>query len=315
MRIKQDSAGGPGETPVFQRALVALALSPHLPAVLNHSCHILKPLGAEAVFLHVGPNTAAARQRLGAAIAASAFSGGPEPRLIIQPGQPVEVIAATARSEHADLIVAGAPKKESLLRHFLGSVAAQLAAVTPCSLLLMTDPAVTPEPIFRVHCAVEYDRPAHFAVRVAITLARYLHSRELVLTHSFRAPEWEKTPPQGAMTETRRYYHRQDLRLKRFLSRFPSQGVSCRAQCFQEQTVNSTLAFARDVNANLLVLPSSRRQNGVWDRLLKNNLNNLLQALPEAILLTRKPRYRVHRPSAPPAGDKKKPVSVLRKQA
>ncbi|HOT98126.1 MAG TPA: universal stress protein [bacterium] len=314
MRIKQDNAGGLEGFPPFQRAVVAVALSPHLPAVLNQSSHLLRPLGTEVLLLHVGGDSAAARRRLEEAIAASAFGRDQTPALIIQPGQPVEVIAAVARRERADLIIAGAPKKESLLRHFLGSVATQLASGAPCSLLLMTDSSLTPTPIFRIHCAVEYDRPAHFAVEVAISIARQMHSRELVLTHSFHIPEWEGKMSKVDTKETQRIYHRQDLRLRRFLSRFPSQGVSCRAQCFHEHSLSATLEFARDLNANLLVLPGPRRQSGVWDRLIKNNLTHLLQTLPDAILVTRKPRYSVRR-SGDQSGAKKKPVSAIGKRA
>lgn len=314
MRVQDDNAGGREGFPPFQRAVVAVALSPHLPAVLNQSSQILRTLGAEVLLLHVGPDTPVARRRLEEAIAASAFGRQQPPALVIQPGQPVEVIAAIARREHADLILAGAPKKESLLRHFLGSVASQLACGAPCSLLLMTDPALTPVPIFRVHCAVEYDRPAHFAVEVAIRIARKLRSRELVLTHSFHIPEWEGKRSQVAPIETQRIYHRQDLRLRRFLTRFPSQGISCRTQCFHEDSLSATLDFARDLNANLLVLPGPRRQSGVWDRLIKDRLPYLLQNLPDAILVTRKPRYRVNH-TALPSQPKKKPVSAIEKRA
>jgi nucleotide-binding universal stress UspA family protein len=296
MKEEDNISAGKEDHPVFHRAIVAIALSPHLPAILNQSSRLLASLGAETILLHVGPDTAAARKKLKAAIETSHYHGDSLPELIIRQGQPVDVIAEVARHHRADLIFAGAARKESLLRHFIGSVAHQLAQKAPCSLLLMTDQDSTPEPVERVHCAVEYDRAAHFTVEVAMGIARRLQSKELVLTHSFRVAEWEgKGRSFPADEEIRRIYRRQDARLQRFLARYKMKGIRYRAQCFYERTFDSTLTFARDVNANLLVIPGPRRHIGIWDRLLKDNIAHLLQSLPDAILLTRKPRYRVHR--------------------
>jgi nucleotide-binding universal stress UspA family protein len=293
LKVEDHIFSGKGSHPIFRRAIVAVALSPRIHAVLNQSHRITRIVGAEPILLHVGQETQAARKKLEEAVSASNFRSQ-APQLIIKSGHPIDILVEVARKQRADLIIAGAAKKETLWRHVLGSVAQQLAKQAPCSLLLMTDPQEVPLPAFKLHCAVEYDRAAQYAVEVALGLAQRTESGELVLTHSFRIAEWEGKGVQlpGA-AEIRRIYRRQDARLKRFLAKYASSGIRFRAQCFHEQSLTATLSFAADVNANLFIVPGPRRQEGVWDRLLKDNLEHLFQILPGAILLARKPRYRV----------------------
>jgi len=124
-------------------------------------------------------------------------------------------------------------------------------------------------------------------------IARCMRSRELVLTHSFQVEEWEgKGKPAPANGEIRRVYHHQDTRLERFLARYPADGLRLRTQCIHELSLTSTLDFARDIGADLMVIPGPRRQRGIWDRLLGENLEHLFKSLAGAILLTRKTRYR-----------------------
>lgn len=292
--LKQDEIfAGSVNQPVFHRAIVAVALSPSIQAVLNQSQRVLRTLGARPVLLHVGNDTPAARAKLKAAIAASGF-GGQEPELIIQPGQPADTIAAVASQQRADLIITGAAKKESLLRHFIGSVARHLAHKAPCSLLMMTGTAADAGAFSRIHCEVEYDRPAHFAVEVAMGVARRMRSRELILTHWFPLPVWEdKIDHARENSELQRLFHHQDNRLRRFLTRFSVDGVRFRFQCIHEQPLAGTLDFARDIDADLMVIPGPRRQTGIWDRLFRDNLEHLFKSLSGAILLTRRTRYRV----------------------
>lgn len=281
------------EPPLFRRAIVAVALSPRIKAVLNQSQRILERIGARPILLHVGQDSPASRSRLAAAIADSTFAGR-DPEVIIASGHPTEVMVEVARRQRADLILAGAAQKESLWRHLFGSVARQLTRQAPCSLLLMTNPQELPPVMVKLHCAVEYDSAARYTVEVAMGLAARLNSRELILTHSFRVQEWEGksgSPPDAG--EIRRVYGREDARLRRFLAKHSAPGIRVRAQCFYEHSLRSAMALCQDVNANLFIVAGPRHHEGLWDRLLKDNLEDLFQTLPGAILLTRKPRYRI----------------------
>ncbi len=284
------------ETPLrylFRRAVVAVAFSPRIKAVLNESFHFLQQIEAEPVILHVGEDTPAARSRLEAAIQNSDFRDR-KPCYLIERGSPVETLVRVAREQHADLIVAGAMKKGSFWRYFVGSVAKRLPKESPCSLLFFTDPKEQPSAIERIHCAVEYDRKARLAVQATMAMAEMLNVRDLIFTHTFldAACDLKKSQNQSA-EDIRKMYRRQDRRLQRYLDKFAGPGLYYRAQCLYERAANSTLTFSREIRANLFIASGPHTQNSLWSRLAQQDVESVFRDLPCSILLTRKPRYHV----------------------
>src|SRR5207248_9997112 len=73
-----------------------------------------------------------------------------------------------------DLLIAGALEKESILRHFLGSVARTLVREAPCSVMLFTNPDVEPKPIRNIVVIVDFSS----TLRAALDQALYLAERE-----------------------------------------------------------------------------------------------------------------------------------------
>ncbi len=283
----------PSQQYVFRRAIIAVAFSPRIKAVLNESFQIISRIEAEPVILHVGDDTPAARQRLEAAIENSDF-GNLAPRFIVQRGTPVETLVRVAREQHADLIVAGAMKKGSFWNYFIGSVARQLPHQSPCSLLIFTDPREAPQAIERVHCAVEYDRAARLAIQATMGMAGLLNARELIFTHTFLDAAYEiKKPQLQSAEDIRRMYHRQDRRLQRHLQQFAGAGLRYRAQCLYERAANCTLAFASEIRADLFIASGPRNHASLWSRLAQQDFDRVFRDLPGSILLTRKPRYRI----------------------
>ena len=101
--------------PVFKKAVVAAAFSPRLTAVLNESHRLLKLLGTWPIIIHVGEETPSERSKLEEAIDRSDFRDHP-PICFVRNGHPADVLIDIAREYKADLIVAGALKKEGYRR-------------------------------------------------------------------------------------------------------------------------------------------------------------------------------------------------------
>ena len=134
---------------VYNRAVVAVGFSPRLNAILNESHRILKAFGTLPIIVHVGEDNSANRIRLEEAIDHSNFRHHP-PIYLIRPGQAAEILADAAREYKADLIIAGALKKEGLFKYYFGSVARTLARNAPCSVMLFTEPKIKPTDLDRM---------------------------------------------------------------------------------------------------------------------------------------------------------------------
>ncbi len=273
--------------PIYKRAVVAAGFSPRLTAILNESHRLLKILGTWPIIINVGEDTLANKHRLEAAIERSNFCEHP-PIFMIRPGPAADVLMDVAKEHHADLIVAGALKKEGLFKYYFGSIARGLARNAPCSVMLFTEPRVKPDELKKIHCAVEYDDEAHMAVQVAANIAYYSGSRELYLTHTFRTSDFDevKTKERQA-SEIRQIYADEDKKLKDFLSQFDFSGITHHTRCLHDSNRQTTLSFTRDVDADLLVVAASRDRLGLWDRLFPHDLEIALQNLPCSLLLTR----------------------------
>ncbi len=269
--------------------MVAAAFSPRLGAVLNEAHRLLKFLGTAPIIVHVGEDNLSTRTKLEEAIEKSDFRDHP-PIFLIRSGTPTEVLMQVAREYKADLIVAGALKKEGLFKYYFGSIARNLARSAPCSVMLFSDPQVKPKPLHKIHCIVDYENPeAETAVNISAKLALFAQHSELYLTHTFRIPEWEgkKEIPNEAK-QIRTIYKQEDKRLARYLKKFDLSGLSVTTRCLYDKSRSVTLDFTREIEANIFIVPTEKNRLGILDRLFPHELELALMELPCSLLLVRK---------------------------
>ncbi len=285
--MESDDNTGNMNKPIFKKAVVAAGFSPRLSAVLNEACRLVSLLETRPVIVHVGEDTPAVRNKLEEAIACSNFKDD-SPEYYIRNGSPAEVLISAARELEADLIIAGALKKEGFIKYYIGSVARTIARHAPCSVLLMTEPHIQPQPFNKIHCAVEYEPVAELAVKVAVNIAREVKIRDLFFTHTFQEPELgEKKVVNSNIQAIKEIYKREDTRLKQYLSRFDFKGLVYNARCLFERSQSVTLDFTREIGADLFIVHGSGSQHSLWERLFPQHLELALQNLPCSILMTR----------------------------
>lgn len=275
------------DEPVFKKAVVAAAFSPRLTAVLNEAHRILKLLGSWPVIVHVGDESPATRVRLEEAIELSNFQEHP-PISIVRQGSPSDVLIGVAKEYDADLIVAGALAKEGLFKYYLGSVARNVARQAPCSVLLFTEPQIKPQPINRIHCAVEYRKGSEKAATVAANLAYWINTKDLYYSHTFTAAELESKKLKDNRTERiRQLYRKQDEQLQAYLQNLNLPPVPYRTRCLYDVSRSTTLNFTREIEADLFVLHGPTDRFSLWNRMFSQDLELALQHLPCSLLLTR----------------------------
>ena len=273
--------------PIFKRAVIAAALSPRLSAVLNEACSFLRLLGTHATIVNIGEDGSETREKIETAIHQSFFKDYAH-SLLIHPGQPAEGLLEIAARMKADLVIAGALGKEGLVKYVMGSTARRIAWHAPCSVLLFIDPQVQPRTIQNIHCAVEYDRKAQSAVKIAAQLAMIIDVNNMYFTHTFRMPKsLELKKDIIDSKKIIRMYQREDQHLKNYLSRHEFYGHSFQTQCLLERNKSVTLTFTKEVAADLFILPGPRNNSNLWDRLIRIDQEFSLQNLPCSTLLTR----------------------------
>ena len=122
--------------------IAGIGLTPRLSAVAYEALSLAQHLGGSVCFVHAGKDVPTTRAAIEAGLADLPFPGVAR-KLVIRPGRPDKVLCAEARSQNAQLLVAGALEKEGVLADLVGSTARRLARHAPCSVLLLPHPKMT----------------------------------------------------------------------------------------------------------------------------------------------------------------------------
>ncbi|HPN34721.1 MAG TPA: universal stress protein [bacterium] len=270
------------------RAVVASSFSPRALALLNEAQPFLACLSLSPVIVHAGEPSAENRERMAKMIEESRFAGAADLELVMRNGAAEEVLLQAAREYRADFIVAGVLPREGFFKYYLGSVGRNLARQAPCSVLLHINPADEPVGFRKIHHAVEYHRSIDTGVDLAAKLAVLNGARDLYFTHAFRIPD-SVLKKNKVMTpeDYKKIYGREDRKLQQYLSKQLTWDVPYHVQSLYERDNSPSLAFARDIGADLFVIHAPKKEPGLWDRLFPNDLEQTLHDLPCSILIAR----------------------------
>ena len=122
---------------------VAIAFSPTAERMLAEAVALAQQFKARLVLIHVGEHGEKEEQLLNLLLVRQPF---PHEHLTVrwENGDPVRAILKVCDDESVDLLVAGALKKENLLHYYLGTIARTIMRRAHCSVLLLTQPSLTP---------------------------------------------------------------------------------------------------------------------------------------------------------------------------
>lgn len=277
--------------PLVRRLLASVAQSPRALAVAAEAYRLAGVLGAEIVFLHVGPETAEARRFLEET--ARGFSEGSEsPRIVVRAGRPDRVICAVAEEAGADLIVAGALEKEGPLEYYAGSIARRIARRAPCSVLLLTEPRTPPAPARRIVVRVQSDDRAREVVRFALALAAQGEEATVFAVREYDIAGLAAATDESFDSGARRAYQdraqaEEQARLADFLADMGPMPVRPTPVALRGREGWEAAEFARREGADLLVMAAPRRRLGFLDKLFQHGVEFALERLPCALLLYR----------------------------
>jgi len=271
-----------------KRAVVASSFSPRALALLNEAQPFLASLGLSPVIVHAGAPSTENRERMAKMIEESRFAGAADLELVLRSGSAEEVLLQAAHEHHADFIVAGVLPREGFFKYYLGSIGRNLARQAPCSVLLHINPADEPVGFRKIHHAVEYHRSSDIGVDLAAKLAVLTGARDLYFTHAFRIPE-STLKKNKIMTpeDYKKIYGREDKKLQQYLSKQLVWEIPYHVQSLYEKEHSPSLAFARDIGADLFVIHAPKKEPALWDRLFPNDLEQTLHDLPCSILIAR----------------------------
>ncbi len=273
----------------FRRIMVCVALSPHAGAIVRDAEWLARLCGAELAFVHAGEEEADVRRIIRESLPESCPLASEQ--VIVRPGGAERVILSEARRWDADLLFAGTLASGPIFSGVLGSVARRLARHADRTVYLSLHNGRTAPALRTLVMAMEFDAESSASAAVGVALARRVGTGAVHFVHEYdpRARGAIESVLRGS--EQVRYEQMlagtQRFQLANAIEGLDLSGFESRLVCLEGKELTATTAYAREVNADLLVMPAPQHRLGLLDRFFGDPTETVLQRFPCSVLLVR----------------------------
>jgi nucleotide-binding universal stress UspA family protein len=268
--------------------LASIARSPRAAAVAAEAHRIASLYDARVSYVHAGDDTPDVRADLTRLLESANIVGA---QLDIVDEGASRTVCRMAEERDADLIVAGALEKEGALEYYVGSIARKIARKAPCSVLLLTSPALPPASFRTIVITIGTDDSSREALLFAIDLARR-EDAELHVVYEYELAGLRQGLEGGLDIRGEEHlldslHAEEEYRLVTYLDTFELEGIALKRACLHGRKGFECVGYARRVHAELLIFPTPVRKLGLWDKIFPHDVEFALQYLPCACMLYR----------------------------
>lgn len=273
----------------FKRLGLAIAFSPRLEALLCEAARLKQYWQSELVLIHVGDASADAAQSLKLLLRKIGLSEQ-EVTIRWEHGEPARRILAVCNEEKVDLIIAGALKKENILKYYLGTIARKILRRAECSVLLLLNPSVEPKPHHSIVVNAEDSPYVEQALEVGCELGRVEKSnwvhvvREIKLYGLTMSAADERTEEE--YTQLRNDLVSTEIdNVQRMLNKIPHEGLKINIKILSGKSGYELTQFAIRKHADLLIVGAPPRKFSFFDRVFPHDQEYIFADLPCNLLI------------------------------
>ena len=273
----------------FNKIGIAIAFSPRIEAIVAEAAQLQRMFSAQLVFIHIGNQTEEQEKYLFELINTNGIART-QYQILWKEGDTVDTILAICDEQAIDLLVAGALEKENLIKYFMGSVARKLSRRVKCSMLMLTEPSLEPKPI--KHIVVE--GPDHVKTKNTIAVAfeyakasnaetvDIIQETDLKKAALIRSDEFKENE---IAEHKEQLFKEEDQKLDYILSCNDCGGLIINTERIEGKPGYVISKYAREHEADLLILNSPDRKLNLIDRVFPNDIEFALADLPCNLLL------------------------------
>jgi len=272
---------------MFQKITVAVAFNHHLEDELTCAAQLAR--GAELHMVHVGKATAQKEQYLEEVLK----------RLQIKlnglhwlEGDKVESLLEFTQIQHTDLLITANDDTQNLFKYFTGSISKNLCRKCRCSILLLHHP-VKNKGAFEHLVVSGVDHPkTPYTLDFASKLSGRTNTKKLTLVEELPVDHLVVSAGHDMVEKAK--YSTEDTLMNLFdnkqevdnmLHRFAMGNLKVEVDRREGKPGHCVSAFARESQADLLVLNSPDTELGLLDRLFPHDLEYALSNLPCSLLV------------------------------
>ena len=273
----------------FKKIGLAIAFSPRLEALLFETARLKRFWNAQIVLIHVGEVDAQNEIILKALLEKTGLQGN-DVTLRVVHGKPSKEILSVCREEKVDLLVAGAMKKENLLKYYLGTIARKILRKASCSVLLLLNPSIEPQPFNNIVVNADDSQHAERALAMACSIAliektQWLHVVREVKLYGLTMSAVEQSTEDEYESLKYSLVSTEVDNVQRMLNKIPHEGVKVNIKILSGKSGFELAQFATRKKADLLIVGAPLRRFYLFDRVFTHDQEYIFADLPCNLLV------------------------------
>ncbi len=275
----------------FEHIAVAVSFSPRLLGVLAEAFRMVVKFGAnKLVIIHIGAWSEEQEHSLETKIK-EANKTNEDFVIIHKESSAVESnILEICKEQLIDLLVIGALRKENIFDYYMGSIARNLSRRAKCSLLMLTEPSENPIPFERIVVNGIENSKTIPTIETALYLAENESAEEIFVVSEVYLPLMDAGLTDATDEES------DDIKKKYLDEAISKSGEALRTIkgfkdiLIKKRTIHgkpgySIRNFAKNYQADLLIINSPDKKMGFLDRVFTHDLEHLLSRIPCNLLI------------------------------
>lgn len=274
----------------FRKIGVAIAFSPRLQALLAESARLKILWNCELTLIHVGVKTDQQEKLLQEHLKTVGLSDLPDVKTFWEHGKPLDRILYRCKKEEVDLLIAGALKKEKFIQYYLGTVARKILRKADCSVLMLTDPAISPVPFHDIVVNAENSNYVGEALAVATAIAKaddahWLHIVREIKMYGLTMSASENSSEEEYEKLRQSLVSGEIALVQKMMESIPHEGVKINIKLVAGKSGFELSKFTERKKAQLLVVGAPPKRFSLFDRVFPNDLEYIFADLPCNLLI------------------------------
>lgn len=273
----------------FETIATAIAFSPRLEALLCEARRLTVLHRARLVLIHVGEKTIEKQNQLEALLIKHKYATV-RYEVVWKSGDVVNTILAVCKEKVADLLIAGALEKESILKYYISSISRDICRKAKCSVLMLTEPSLQPKP-FKKIIVNGVDHPkTSLTIDTSIYIARCEMAKEVIIvkelnTMTIAMSMADDSSQNELSTMKKNIIEDENIKIEGILNTIEKDNLNIKIKSITGKPGYSISNYAATHNADLLVINSPDNTMNILDRLFPHDIEYILADLPCNLLI------------------------------
>jgi len=275
---------------MYKKVALAIAFSPRMEALISESKRLVQLFGSDLILIHIGKKTDELETELDEIIIKTGLDKL-KTKLIWKEGKPVKMIIEACKEENADLLVAGALKREGFLTYYMGSVGRKIIRKAPCSVLTLIEPRVGSTIFEKIVINGTQLEITPNVIEVGINFSKKIKAEQVHILNEIKMYGLQmgtaSEDSEEEASQTRRQLVQNEMEyVQEIMKNIDAGDLKLNIKVTGGRWAVELARFCEKIEADLLVVGDDHKLN-FFDRIFPHDLEDLLSTLPCNLLIVK----------------------------